>query len=46
MFLKINRIAQPEALTIRICNDVLGGFEEEKKKKKRLAKDVSSGTNL
>ena len=31
-----SHIAQPEALTIRIYNYLLGGFEEEKKKK-RLA---------
>ena len=41
-------IAQSEALTTRICNCILGGFEEKKKKKKprRLATVVSSSANL
>ena len=38
--------AQPEALTTRIYNCVLGGFGEKNKKKKRLATDVSLGVNL
>ena len=38
---------QPEALTTRRYNYVLGGFGKKKKEKtKRLATDVSSGTNL
>ena len=40
-------IAQPEALTTRIYNYVLGGLGEKKKRKKeKLATDVSSGANL
>ena len=40
-------IAQPEALTTRIYNHVLGGFGKKKKgKKKNLATVVSSGANL
>ena len=41
--------AQPEALTTRIYNYVLGGFGEKKKKKKkkrRLATVVSSDDNI
>ena len=37
---------QPEALTTRIDNYVLGGFGEKKNKKRRLATVVSSGANL
>ena len=33
--LKASHIAQPEALTTRIYDYVLGGFGEEKKKKKK-----------
>ena len=44
----VSHIGQPEALTTRIYNFVLGGFEEKKKKrrKRRLATEVSSGANL
>ena len=31
-----SHIAQPEALTTRIYNYVLGGFEEKKEKKKKI----------
>ena len=37
---------QPEALTTRIYNYVLGDFGENKKKKKRLATVVSPGAKL
>ena len=41
-------IAQPEALTTRMYNYVLGGFGEKKRKKRkeRLAPDVTSSANL
>ena len=39
-------MAQPETLTTRIYNYVLGGLGERKEKKGRLATDVSSGANL
>ena len=45
----VSHIAQPEAMTTRIYNYVLGGFGKKKKKKKkkrRLATDVSSGANI
>ena len=41
----VSHIAQPEALTTRIYNYVLGVFGK-KKNKTRLATDVSSGANL
>ena len=45
-----SHVAQPEALTTRIYNCVLGAFGEKKKKGKekkiRLATDISSGANL
>ena len=43
----VSHIAQPEAVTIRIYNYVLGGFGEKKKKKeRRLATVVSPGASL
>ena len=42
----VSHTAQPEGPTDKIYNYVLGGLEEEKKKKRRLATDVSSGANL
>ena len=44
-----SHIAQPEALTTRIYNCVLGAMgrrRKGKRKKKRLATDISSGENL
>ena len=41
-----SHIAQPEGLTTRIYNYVLGGFGEKKGKKRTLATDVGSGANL
>ena len=38
-----SHMPQPEALTTRIYNCVLGGFGEKKKKKKKIAKVASSG---
>ena len=34
----VSHIGQPEALTTRICNYILGGFGEKKKKKKKERK--------
>ena len=34
-----SHIAQPEALTTRICNYVLGGFGEKKKKNQKKKED-------
>ena len=43
----VSHMAQPEAITSRIYNYVLGGFgEKNKKKKRRLATVVNSDANL
>ena len=42
----VSHVAQPEALTTRIYDYVLGGFGERKGKKSRLATDVIPGANF